>query len=330
MRQLTQGLAQMELQGLQNTDQYKQQVKRLGELKDAMGDVQGRSKFFADDARWITFSTQAVQGLTGAYSAFAGVSALVGEENEDLQKGLLKVQAAMALATGVQQVANTLQKESAASVAIASAAQSAYAFVVGTSTGALKVFRLALAATGIGLFVLAIGAVVTNFEKIKAKVIELFPILTRFGDIFTAIKAVFFGSVAAFVEGISGIGKAFSALFLGNLSEAKAAIKEIDLKGAFDAEVKATYKAAADAAVKGNDDLVKAVVDGGQKVVEARKEVAKREIDEINKFRDKLKSILGTDEIYRNISFTCGISDKSYKNQLEKFKNKFQGKLDGC
>ena len=283
LRAMKQELAALEIAGKAGSKAFTDLAVKAGKLEDQIGDTAKRVRALASDTKNIDGVVGVVSGLAGAFSAAQGAAALLGGENEDLQKGLLKVQAAMALATGVQQVANTLQKESAASVAIASAAQSAYAFVVGTSTGALKAFRIALAATGIGLFVIAIGAVVTNFEKIKAKVIELFPILTRFGDIFTAIKAVFFGSVAAFVEGITGIGKAFSALFLGKLSEAKEAITSIDLKGAFDAEVKATYKAAADAAAKGNDELVEAVVYGGEKVVQARKEVAKREIDEINK-----------------------------------------------
>jgi len=44
--------------------------------------------------------------------------------------------------------------------AIATMAQKAYAFVVGTTTGALKALRLALAATGIGVIVVALGFLV--------------------------------------------------------------------------------------------------------------------------------------------------------------------------
>lgn len=50
---------------------------------------------------------------------------------------------------------------------LGSIAQRAYAAVVGTSTGALKAFRIALAATGIGLAVVAIGALVANWDKLK-------------------------------------------------------------------------------------------------------------------------------------------------------------------
>ena len=49
-------------------------------------------------------------------------------------------------------------------------AQRAYAVAVGTSTGALKLFRLALIATGIGAAVVAVGLLVSNFDKLKAGV----------------------------------------------------------------------------------------------------------------------------------------------------------------
>lgn len=45
-------------------------------------------------------------------------------------------------------------------------AQTAYNLVVGTSTGALKLFKLALASTGIGLIIVGIGLLVANFEAV--------------------------------------------------------------------------------------------------------------------------------------------------------------------
>ena len=50
------------------------------------------------------------------------------------------------------------------------AAQRAYALAVGTSTGAMKAFRLALVATGIGAAVVAIGLLIANYDKLTAAV----------------------------------------------------------------------------------------------------------------------------------------------------------------
>ena len=54
--------------------------------------------------------------------------------------------------------------------------------VVGTSTGAMKAFRIALAATGIGLIVIGLGLLIANFDKVKKVVLNLVPGLALVGD----------------------------------------------------------------------------------------------------------------------------------------------------
>jgi hypothetical protein len=117
IRTLTQTLAQMAMSGKENTKEYNDMVAKLGNLRDTMGDVSGRAKFFADDARWITAAASAVQGLVGAYAAYQGVVNLVGEENKELQKSMMKIQSLMAIIMGMQQVAKTLNKDEAAMTA---------------------------------------------------------------------------------------------------------------------------------------------------------------------------------------------------------------------
>lgn len=54
--------------------------------------------------------------------------------------------------------------------------------VVGTSTGAMKAFRIALAATGIGLLVIGLGLLVANFDKVKKAVLAFIPGLATVGE----------------------------------------------------------------------------------------------------------------------------------------------------
>jgi hypothetical protein len=79
----------------------------------------------------------------------------------------------MALLQGVTAITNVLQKESALRLAIATTAQTAYTAVVGTSTGAMKLFRLALASTGIGALVVGLGLLISNFDDVKKVVMNL-------------------------------------------------------------------------------------------------------------------------------------------------------------
>lgn len=151
------------------SDEYKKLKARAGELDDAIRDVNSDIKNAGSDTRGIDNVVGSISALAGGYSVVQGAAALFGEESEDLQRALLKVNAAMALATGLQQVSNALQKEGSLirlKDAIATygqaAAQRVYAFVVGQSIGVMKAFRIALASTGIGLLVIGLVALISK------------------------------------------------------------------------------------------------------------------------------------------------------------------------
>lgn len=112
MRAMKEELVALDQAGQGNTARAKQLTKEYGLLRDSMADVQARSKFWADDYRWLTATTQAVQGLVGAYSAFTGIMMLAGDENEDLQKSMRKLQSLMVIMMGIQQMSNALNKDS--------------------------------------------------------------------------------------------------------------------------------------------------------------------------------------------------------------------------
>lgn len=157
LREMQKELIAMAEAGQQGTDAFKRLEQQAGELKDEIGDVNQRIKNLASDTKTIDAFVGAIQGIAAGFQIAQGAAALFGDENEDLQKAMLKVQGAMALANGVQQVANLLQKESAVMMGANTLATKAYALVVGTATGAMRAFRIALAATGIGAIVVALG-----------------------------------------------------------------------------------------------------------------------------------------------------------------------------
>lgn len=163
LRQMVEQLAQMKVAGQDNTAQYKALAQQAGQLKDAIGDASQEVKNFGSDTGTIDGVISLAQGVAGGFAVAQGAVALFGDESEELQKTLLRVNAIMAILQGLQQVQILLQKESAAATfanTLATKAQTAAQvimnFVVGTSTGLLKAFRIALAATGVGLLVIAV------------------------------------------------------------------------------------------------------------------------------------------------------------------------------
>jgi hypothetical protein len=170
LRELQKTLIDMSLAGQEGTKAFKEMEQEAGKLKDQIGDTSQRIKTLASDTVRIDTVVSAVQGITAGFQIAQGAAALFGSENEDLQKSLLKVQGAMALATGVQQVANLLNKDSILITQGQAAAQALYATAVGASTGAMKAFRIALLATGIGAAVAAVGLLIAKWDELTAAV----------------------------------------------------------------------------------------------------------------------------------------------------------------
>jgi hypothetical protein len=142
-------------------------IAEAGGIKDAVGDVGAQIDYFASDTRKFDAVLSGVQGLAGGFEVVQGTMALFGDENEDLQKTMMKLMATMSVVQGLQEVQNVLQKESTFMVGLQTAAQKAYNAVVGESVGAMKSFKVALAATGIGAAVVAVGALVVYWDDLK-------------------------------------------------------------------------------------------------------------------------------------------------------------------
>lgn len=91
-------------------------------LSDTIGDAQSVISLLASDTKNLDAAMQVGGGLVGTFNAATSAMALLGGESEELQQAFLKVQAAIALLNGVQQVMNVLDKRSAANVVIRTAA----------------------------------------------------------------------------------------------------------------------------------------------------------------------------------------------------------------
>lgn len=99
--------------GTLDSDQFAKLSKEAGEITDQLGDVNEKIKNLSSDSRKLDAVVSAAQGIAGGFAAVQGIMALVGSENEDLQKSLLKVQGALATLNGIQAVANVLNETSA-------------------------------------------------------------------------------------------------------------------------------------------------------------------------------------------------------------------------
>ena len=112
LKELQGMMAQMNLDGLDNTDVFTRMAAEAASYKDAIGDAGQAIRLLSSDTATLDAGIQAFQGLAGAASIATGVMGMLGSENEDVQKAILKVQSAIGILNGVQAVANVLNKDS--------------------------------------------------------------------------------------------------------------------------------------------------------------------------------------------------------------------------
>lgn len=113
---------------------YRELEQRLGSLVDLQGDINAQGKILSHDNAGLQGVISAVNGVAGAMSIGTGVMQLFGDENEDLQKAMVKVQSVMAISMGMQQLMNTLNKDSAANLTLLGGVKRWWAGVVGRAT----------------------------------------------------------------------------------------------------------------------------------------------------------------------------------------------------
>lgn len=171
IKELTKALIDMKVAGQENTEEYQSTLQRLGELKDAVGDAQQEIKNMASDTSNLDTVLQGAQATAGAFSAALGVMNLLGESDSKTAKELAaaqqKLQAAIAITTGLQAVQNALQKQSALMMGItklqalaAAKAQDAYTAALGRATIAQRVFNFVAKQNPYVLLAMAIISVV--------------------------------------------------------------------------------------------------------------------------------------------------------------------------
>lgn len=134
LRDLKSIMAQMNLDGLTGTDQFTLIAEKAGALSDAMGDASAAIKQYANDTFKLQAGIEAFQGIAAAATVATGVMGLLGTENEKVEQAILKVQSAMAIMNGVQQIANTLNKDSALMLRIKSIWTAANTTATGANT----------------------------------------------------------------------------------------------------------------------------------------------------------------------------------------------------
>lgn len=113
LRELLDAMARMRLEGKQNTREYQDMASKAATLSDTIGDLRTQTNILAHDDAGLQGVMSGVSGLSGMFTVATGIMGAFASENEELVKIQTRVQSVMAITMGLQQVFNTLNKDSA-------------------------------------------------------------------------------------------------------------------------------------------------------------------------------------------------------------------------
>jgi len=172
-------------------------AKKVADLKDQMQFSKDLVDNFNPDQKFKALGA-ATQIAATATSGLVSGMALFGDQSEQTEKALLKVQAAMAFSDAISGLSNlgdqwkTLKTVIASSTIVTAAntaATTVSAGVMGLFGGAVdatavsfKLLKGAIIATGIGALVIGLVAIYQNFDAIKKVVFNLVPGLEGVAD----------------------------------------------------------------------------------------------------------------------------------------------------
>jgi hypothetical protein len=126
-------------------------AKRAGQLRDQIDLSNQLINGFNPDTKFKA-ATSALSGLASAFGGLQGAIGLFGVESEDVAKTLLKVQSALALSQGLEALGEL---------------KDSFSVLKSVVLDSFKAIRAAIGSTGIGLLVIALGAIYTYWDDIK-------------------------------------------------------------------------------------------------------------------------------------------------------------------
>jgi len=136
------------------SDEAIKAARRAAELRDAIGDARALTDAFNPDAKFKALSSS-LAGVAGGFAALQGGMALFGKQSEEVEQTLLKVQSAMALSQGLQQLGESVD----AFKQLGAVARS-YTIVQKIVTAGQWLWNAALNANPIGALVIVITALI--------------------------------------------------------------------------------------------------------------------------------------------------------------------------
>jgi uncharacterized phage-associated protein len=176
-----------------------------------------------------------VSGLARGFEAAQGAMVLFGNKSEDVEKTIAKLQAAMALAEGIEGLGRVRTQLIGIANTIRSKVITAFSSLRG-----------AIIASGLGALAIALGYVVANFEKVSKAITNVIPGLAKVGEIMGNLFQRFTDFIGVTSEAERQL-ESFTKATNKNKTELQAQIEILTIQGGKEIEIFKKRREIADA-----------------------------------------------------------------------------------
>lgn len=234
MQELAAKMYELEKSGQSSSEEFKNLQARFNDIASAQDQLEHITNYADRLANSIKDDSGAVGELARTFDAFSsvaqvgvGIMGLFGSENEEAAEAINRTIQVMTTLEGIQEIVNnqfqkgaplmkiwnkalemshSLTRGVATSINVLSTSLGIEGVAATEATVATTAFDTALAASGIGAIIIAIGSAVayliTNFDDLKAEFRELYPEIDELTEEMKPLISVFNAVGKAIVDGL--------------------------------------------------------------------------------------------------------------------------------
>lgn len=219
-------MAQMQVNGQKNSEEYVELARKAGEYKDALSDANDEIKHFASDTQGLDNVINIATTGIDVFQTYQGVMAMCGEDTSEYEETMQELAGAMSTLNGIQGIYNTLQDKSTAiggayqkivklittETKAATVAQEGMTTAQKVGAVASRTLSVALKAIPLMLVIGLVTELVLHWQDIWKWLTKTFPVLNKLGGAFGTFKGILMGVGQAIVHWVTNPLKTMAAV----------------------------------------------------------------------------------------------------------------------
>ena len=226
LKKMAAEMAQMQINGQKNSDEYVELARKAGEYKDALSDANDEIKHFASDTQGLDNVINIATTGIDVFQTYQGVMAMCGEDTSEYEETMQELAGAMSTLNGIQGIYNTLQDKSTAiggayqkivklittETKAATVAQEGMTTAQKVGAVASKTLSVAMKAIPLMLVIGLVTELVLHWQDIWKWFTKTFPVLNKLGGAFGTFKGILMGVGQAIVHWVTNPLKTMAAV----------------------------------------------------------------------------------------------------------------------